>query len=72
MTLKKAETNHWMDLLGKGGGHPGKKGGQKGGAVEALQAGQDPQASLMGMMKDLYNSGDDEMKTTIAESWGKA
>ena len=45
---------------------------KKAGAVEALQAGEDPQQSLMGMMKDLYNSGDDEMKKTIAESWGKA
>ena len=70
ISLKKAEMNHWMDVLKKA--KKGDKPGKKGGAVEALQAGEDPQASLMGMMKDLYNSGDDEMKKTIAESWGKA
>ena len=29
----------------------------------------DPNASLMNMMKDLYETGDDNMKRTIAESW---
>lgn len=29
----------------------------------------DPSASLMDMMKNLYQSGDDEMKKTIAEAW---
>lgn len=32
----------------------------------------DPSASLMNMMKDLYETGDDNMKRTIAESWQKA
>ena len=29
----------------------------------------DPQASLMNMMKQMYNDGDDNMKKTIAEAW---
>lgn len=29
----------------------------------------DPQASLMNMMKNLYDEGDDEMKRTIAKAW---
>ena len=33
---------------------------------------KDPSASLMNMMKDLYDTGDDQMKRTIAESWSKA
>ena len=66
--MKKADTNHWINLIKKGGDKPAKKGG----ALDNLSAGEDPQASLMGMMKDLYNSGDEEMKKTIAESWSKA
>ena len=68
ITMKKADKSHWMNLLKKSGDKPGKKGG----AVDNLSAGEDPNASLMGMMKDLYNSGDPEMKRTIAESWAKA
>mmetsp|Transcript_11211 Transcript_11211/g.22055 ORF Transcript_11211/g.22055 Transcript_11211/m.22055 type:complete len:216 (-) Transcript_11211:1497-2144(-) len=33
---------------------------------------KDPTAGLMGMMKELYDSGDDDMKRTIAEAWTKA
>jgi calcyclin binding protein len=33
---------------------------------------KDSNASLMGMMKELYENGDDSMKKTIAESWQKA
>lgn len=29
----------------------------------------DPSASLMNMMKNLYQEGDDDMKRTIAEAW---
>jgi len=31
----------------------------------------DPQASLMNMMKKLYEEGDPEMKKTIAQAWVK-
>lgn len=30
---------------------------------------EDPQESLMNMMKKLYQDGDDEMKKTIAQAW---
>ncbi|EGR34086.1 hypothetical protein IMG5_024570 [Ichthyophthirius multifiliis] len=29
----------------------------------------DPQASLMKLMKEMYENGDDEMKKTIAKTW---
>ena len=32
---------------------------------------EDPQASLMNMMKEMYNTGDDEMKRTIAKAWSE-
>ena len=70
MTLKKADTKPWTNLIAKvetaGPAHkplPGKLGeGPEGGAEQ----------SLMEMMKDLYNKGDDDMKKTISESWTKA
>ena len=46
--MKKAERNHWVNLLKKGGDKPSK------GALGSLGSGEDPNASLMGMMKDLY------------------
>uniref|UniRef100_A0A914L1F4 Calcyclin-binding protein n=1 Tax=Meloidogyne incognita TaxID=6306 RepID=A0A914L1F4_MELIC len=33
---------------------------------------EDPQASLMNMMKQMYDEGDDEMKRTIRKSWYEA
>ena len=36
------------------------------------KAQEDPNGSLMNMMKELYESGDDDMKRTINESWAKA
>ena len=54
-----------MNLLNKGSDSLGKTSG----AVHKLGQGEDPQASLMGMMKNLYETGDEEMKKTIAESW---
>jgi calcyclin binding protein len=32
----------------------------------------DPNASLMNMMKKMYEEGDDTMKKTIAEAWTKS
>ncbi|CAD8076179.1 unnamed protein product [Paramecium sonneborni] len=32
----------------------------------------DPQASLMNMMKEMYQNGDDDMKRTIAQAWTKS
>lgn len=71
VTLKKADSKAWTTLIAKvetAGGPsykpmPGALGqGPEGGAEQ----------SLMEMMKDLYNKGDDEMKKTISESWTKA
>ena len=33
---------------------------------------EDPQASIMDMMKDMYENGDDEMRKMIAQSWSKS
>ena len=33
---------------------------------------ENPMSDMMGMMKELYKNGDDNMKRTIAESWQKA
>lgn len=33
---------------------------------------KDPSANIMGMMKKMYEEGDDNMKRTIAEAWTKA
>lgn len=32
----------------------------------------DPQDSLMSMLKDMYDEGDDDMKRTIAQAWSKS
>ena len=39
---------------------------------EDLDGGGDPQASLMKLMKQMYDDGDDEMKRTIRKSWYEA
>jgi calcyclin binding protein len=51
----------WMDLCAKGKRKPAKKEG-----------GSNPQDSIMGMMKDLYDDGDDNMKKVIGEAMYKA
>lgn len=46
----------------------------KEGAFKAddIDKGKDPSASLMDMMKKMYEEGDDNMKRTIAEAWTKS
>ena len=51
------------------GGGPAKKTPSD--AVQDFSE-NDPQGSLMSMMKNLYQTGDDDMKRTIAESFAKA
>ena len=34
-----------------------------------MAANEDPQTSLMNMMKQMYEEGDDSMKRTIAKAW---
>ena len=50
--------DHWMDLV------PKRKRSQ------ALK--DDPTAGIMDMMKDMYDSGDDQMKKTIGEAMLKS
>jgi len=65
ITLEKVKGEHgydsWPDLCAKGGRRkpPPKKG-------------DNPQDSIMGMMKDLYDDGDDNMKKMIGEAMYKA
>merc|ERR1719240_2027 len=65
ITLEKVKGEHsydsWSDLCAKGGRRkpPAKKG-------------DNPQDSIMGMMEDLYDDGDDNMKKIIGEAMYKA
>lgn len=73
LELKKNNSKHWDDVKEKkstlGAGDQALK---KKKAEKDDMGGKDPSASLMSMMKDLYETGDDQMKKTIAESWTKA
>lgn len=62
LTLVKRTQEHWDDLKNKPS--PFKK--------PNLEKNEDPQASLINMMKEMYDSGDDDMKRMIAQSWSKA
>eukprot|EP00826_Nyctotherus_ovalis_P010422 TRINITY_DN12748_c0_g2_i5.p1 TRINITY_DN12748_c0_g2~~TRINITY_DN12748_c0_g2_i5.p1 ORF type:complete len:178 (-),score=71.88 TRINITY_DN12748_c0_g2_i5:125-658(-) len=64
ITLSKKEKGNWDDVKEK---QPLFKPKEKG-----KEKDEDPQASLMNMMKEMYESGDDEMKRMIAQSWSKA
>ncbi len=50
--------DHWTDLCAKRAKDPAKK--------------DDPMGGIMDMMKDMYDSGDDQMKKTIGEAMLKA
>ena len=66
ITLAKKERGNWDDVKEK---PPLFKPKEKG---KDNEKDEDPQASLMNMMKEMYESGDDEMKRMIAQSWSKA
>ena len=76
LELRKHDTQkkHWDDVKEKKSnlGDSDKKKKPSRDNDDDLAAGGDPQASLMNMMKKLYEEGDDNMKRTIAESWSKA
>eukprot|EP00451_Oxyrrhis_marina_P001668 CAMPEP_0204276682 /NCGR_PEP_ID=MMETSP0468-20130131/28621_1 /ASSEMBLY_ACC=CAM_ASM_000383 /TAXON_ID=2969 /ORGANISM="Oxyrrhis marina" /LENGTH=226 /DNA_ID=CAMNT_0051253347 /DNA_START=29 /DNA_END=709 /DNA_ORIENTATION=+ len=59
VSLKKVDTKHWDQL----------HAGQKDAGFAKLAETGDPSESIMGMMKKLYEEGDDEMKRTIAKAW---
>lgn len=63
LTLTKKETGHWDSVEYKPSTIKNSK---------TKTESEDPTAGLMGMMKNLYESGDDDMKRTIAEAWTKA
>ena len=64
VTLVKKEKATWDDLKEKKPMFNPKK--------TEKEKDEDPQASLMNMMKDMYENGDDEMRKMIAQSWSKA
>lgn len=66
LTLQKKEKGHWDALVPK----PTIKKAEE--EEEKAEGAKDPQDSLMTMMKDLYENGDDDMKKTISEAWTKA
>jgi calcyclin binding protein len=69
LELKKAKKKYWDDIKEKKSGLLGTAAGDK---KKDTYDKEDPGASLMSMMKDLYEKGDDNMKRTIAESWQKS
>ena len=63
--LLKKKTKHWSDIK------PAKSLTK---AAESMDKKKDkdeenPGGNLMGLMKELYETGDDNIKRTIAESW---
>ena len=67
--LAKANTSDFWDSLEKKKGLFGNKDEDKEGG---LDKNKDPNASLMEMMRDMYQNGDPEMKRMIAEAWTKS
>lgn len=65
--MVKAKNKRWDDIKEKK-----KAVGETSSTSKKEDKEGDPSASLMNMMKDLYETGDDNMKRTIAESWQKA
>lgn len=63
---KKAKGDYWESLEKKKGLLD--KDGEEGEKVKD----KDPNASLMEMMRDMYQNGDPEMKKMIAEAWTKS
>ena len=67
LELKKKEKKQWSDIKEK------KLATQGLGSSKAKKDDDgEPGTALMDMMKELYNTGDDTMKKTIAESWEKS
>ena len=66
ITLTKKGTEHWDDLKEKDTPFKVKE------KDAPKEKPEDPQESLMNMMKQMYDSGDDDMKRMISQSWSKA
>ena len=67
--LKKLNNSDFWDSLEKKKGLFGNKEDKEDGG---LDKNKDPNASLMEMMRDMYQNGDPEMKRMIAEAWTKS
>jgi len=67
VTLKKKEEKSWKHLRKCDQEADDKK--KKKEAEEKKADSDDPSASIMNMMKKMYDEGDDEMKRTIAKAW---
>ncbi|XP_053993780.1 calcyclin-binding protein-like [Hylaeus volcanicus] len=63
ITLTKLEPTSWDDVKYKEPQKPSKLGNDMG------ESTGDPGQSLMKLMKNLYEEGDDQMKRTIAKAW---
>ena len=67
--LKKSNNSDFWDSLEKKKGLFGNKDDKEDGGIDKNK---DPNASLMEMMRDMYQNGDPEMKRMIAEAWTKS
>ena len=67
--MKKANNSDFWDSLEKKKSLFGNKDEKEDGG---LDKNKDPNASLMEMMRDMYQNGDPEMKRMIAEAWTKS
>ena len=67
--MKKANNSDFWDSLEKKKSLFGNKDEKEDGG---LDKNKDPNASLMEMMRDMYQNGDPEMKKMIAEAWTKS
>ena len=68
ITMKKKSDGNWDDIKEKKSILETKEKDDD----EEKAKDKDPSSSLMDMMKDMYNSGDDNMKKMIAQSWMKS
>ncbi len=65
LMLKKAgQYDFWTNLA--------RKAGKKAGSEKPGGAAASPDGGIMDMMRDLYESGDDQMKKTIGEAFTKS
>ncbi|KNC46685.1 calcyclin-binding protein [Thecamonas trahens ATCC 50062] len=65
IVLRKSETKHWVSLKAKSSGLGSLKPGK-------ADAGEDPSAAIMNMMRKMYDEGDDTMKQAIGKAWTEA
>ncbi|EOA38497.1 hypothetical protein CARUB_v10010265mg [Capsella rubella] len=61
ITMFKSSRGNWLDIH-----HKEDK------LKPSLEKEKDPMAGIMGMMKNMYEDGDEEMKKTIAKAWTDA